>query len=72
MLRNSYMKKYKEKGPYDLEEKYLKDDDVYIINSYRPNNEKNISLFKSSYLIFFLYYSTYPFSQGLPGCINNG
>lgn len=43
MLKNSYMKKYKVKGPYDLEEKYLKDDDNYIINSYRPNNEKTLS-----------------------------
>ncbi len=35
MLRTAYLKKYKDKQPIDIDEKYLKSDDNYIIN----NNE---------------------------------
>jgi hypothetical protein len=43
MLRSNYLKKYKEKNPMEIEEKYIKEDDNYIINSYRPLSDKDIS-----------------------------
>lgn len=43
MLRTAYLKKYKDKQPIDIDEKYLKSDDNYIINNYRPLNEKELN-----------------------------
>jgi len=43
MLRTAYLKKYKDKQPIDIDERYLKSDDNYIINNYRPLNEKELN-----------------------------
>lgn len=50
MLKSSYLKKYKEKNPLELDEKYLKDDENYIIGNYRPMNEKELSTMNSKKL----------------------
>ena len=42
MLRNSYINKYKEKSKYDPDDKFLKEDEEYLLKNIRPIPERTI------------------------------
>ena len=42
MLRNSYINKYKEKSKYDPDDKFLKEDEEYLLKNIRPLPERTI------------------------------
>lgn len=42
MLRNSYINKYKEKSKYDPDDKFLKEDEEYLLKNTRPIPERTI------------------------------
>jgi hypothetical protein len=50
MLRNDYIQNYKDKSPFEIDNKYAQDDDNYMLNSYRPLAEKHIQNLPQKYL----------------------
>ena len=43
MIRIKNLEKYKKKNKHELDQKYMREDDNYILQSHRPINEEKIN-----------------------------